>query len=448
MTCPDCEELRRVVQRLRAENSELREENRRLRTENATLKRRLRLYENPNTPPSRRGYPTRPRSNNPGARYPGRPRGHPGKTRPRPRPDTVKPPPRKEECERCGAPLGEPSYVNHHIVEEISNPSPRRVVDFLEFTWECEVCGARTVSRHPDCPPNGRFGRNVYVQTTLMKYEERLPLRKAQAALERRGLRVTPSTVLEILRRAAVWLRPEYERILKRIREADVVYTDETGLRVDGEKHWIWAFTTENETLIAIRRSRGKRVLEEILGRGFGGVIVCDGWRPYSSFTSRIQRCWAHLLREAEHLAERIEEAKPLSQSLHELYRRINIPAEDRPPPEEAARLVEEAKAEMLRLSRGPYVSEEVRRFAVKMRNGIDHWFTFLTTPGVEPTNNRAERALREHVVQRKIMGTLRNEKGTFIHETITTLLATWKQRGLDPSETLAATLSLKWQNC
>ncbi|MHA1579872.1 MAG: IS66-like element ISArch15 family transposase, partial [Candidatus Freyarchaeota archaeon] len=64
------------------------------------------------------------------------------------------------------------------------------------------------------------------------------------------------------------------------------------------------------------------------------------------------------------------------------------------------------------------------------------------------PTNNRAERALREHVVQRKIMGTLRNEKGTFVHETIMTLLATWKQRGLDPSETLAATLSLKWQNC
>ncbi|HIE14129.1 TPA: hypothetical protein EYP70_02540 [Candidatus Bathyarchaeota archaeon] len=218
-------------------------------------------------------------------------------------------------------------------------------------------------------------------------------------------------------------------------------------MKVDGRKHWIWTFTTEDETLIAVRRSRGKMVLKEILGRKFRGVIVCDGWKPYSSFTNRIQRCWAHLLREAEYLAERIEEAKPLSQSLHELYRRVNVPPEDRPPPEEAARLVEEAKEEMIRLTRRPYRSEEVSKFAVKIRNGIDHWFTFLTTPGVEPTNNRAERALREHVVQRKIMGTLRNEKGTFIHETIMTLLATWKQRGLDPSETLAATLSLKWQN-
>ena len=54
-----------------------------------------------------------------------------------------------------------------------------------------------------------------------MKYELRLPLRKVQAVLEMQGLKVTPSTVLEILRRTAVWLRPECERILKRIRKAD-----------------------------------------------------------------------------------------------------------------------------------------------------------------------------------------------------------------------------------
>jgi hypothetical protein len=56
-----------------------------------------------------------------------------------------------------------------------------------------------------------------------------------------------------------------------------------------------------------------------------------------------------------------------------------------------------------------------VSRFAANVLNGVDHWFTFLTVPGVEPTNNRAERALREHVVQRKIMGCFRNGKGTMI---------------------------------
>jgi hypothetical protein len=109
--------------------------------------------------------------------------------------------------------------------------------------------------------------------------------------------------------------------------------------------------------------------------------------------------------------------------------------------------LVEEAKNILERWARRPYKTKDVRRFAGKIQNGIDHWFTFLTKPGVEPTNNRAEQALREHVIQRKIIGTIRNQKGTFIHETITTVLATWKQQGLNPSKILPTTISHKWQN-
>jgi len=440
LACLDCERLRKSIQRLRTENS-------RLRGENAELKRRLAIYENPNMPPSLRRYPTRVHSSNYGGRrFPGRPGGYPGKTRPFPEPDVVMAPDRREKCERCGAPLGEPHYVNHHIVEEVSNPSPRTVIDFLEFGWECEACGAQSTARHPNCPPDGRFGKNLLVQTTLMKYEERLPLQKVGEAIERQyGLSITPATVLDITRRVADWLRPEYEKVLQRIRSAEVVYTDETGIKVDGRQHWTWGFVTDHETLIAVRRSRGKKVLTEILGEDFKGTLVCDGWKSYPNFTNRIQRCWAHLLREATYLAERIDEAKPLSEALHEVYSRLKDPPQDRPPPEEMTRTVEDAKRIMISWARRPYKTGEVKKFAAKILNGIDHWFTFLTTPGVEPTNNRAERALREHVVQRKIIGTLRNQKGTFIHETITTMLATWKQRGLNPSKALAESLTKEW---
>jgi hypothetical protein len=206
-------------------------------------------------------------------------------------------------------------------------------------------------------------------------------------------------------------------------------------------------FTTDTDTLTVIRKSRGKKVLSEILGPNFKGILVCDGWKSYSNYTSRIQRCWAHLLREARYLTERVDEAKPLSDALHQLYSRLTTKLGDRPPPMEMTRTVEDAKKIMASWTRRPYKTKEVRRFAAKIRNGIDHWFTFLTTPGVEPTNNRAERALREHVVQRKIIGTFRNGKGTRIHETIMTMLATWKQQELDPSKMLANNLSLKWQN-
>ena len=143
VTCRNCERLKRRV-------GDLEHENAALNVENSQLRRRL-VYENPNTPPSQGRYPLRQPRNPDAARYPGPPKGHVGRTRPKPKPDVVKSPPRKERCDRCGVLLGEPSYVNHHLVEEISNPHPRLVVDFLEFEWGCVRCGTHTISRHPDC---------------------------------------------------------------------------------------------------------------------------------------------------------------------------------------------------------------------------------------------------------------------------------------------------------
>ncbi len=240
MTCQDCQRLQ--------------EENTMLQRENTELRRRLAAYENPHTPPSKRRYPTPKRRTLRGPRYPGRPRGHRGSTRPTPRPDVVKAPPWKENCEHCGTPLGEPSSVSHRIIEEIGNPAPRQVIKYLKYRWTCTECDASTSARHPDCPPEGRFGQNVLIQATLMKYEERLPHRKVSETLDRTyGLSITPATAFDITRRVSEWLRPEYTRILRRIRSADVVYVDETGVKVDGVLHWMWGFTTGCETLIVVR---------------------------------------------------------------------------------------------------------------------------------------------------------------------------------------------------
>ena len=91
------------------------------------------------------------------------------------------------------------------------------------------------------------------------------------------------------------------------------------------------------------------------------------------------------------------------------------------------------------------YGCEETAKFVQKVRNAFDYGFTFITTPGVEPMSNRAERASREHVVQRKILGMFRNGKSIRIYETIMTLLATWKQWGLGPSRVIADSLTAAW---
>jgi transposase len=75
------------------------------------------------------------------------------------------------------------------------------------------------------------------------------------------------------------------------------------------------------------------KVLMEVLTRRFTGIIVRDGWKPYPKFTKRLQRCWAHLLRESKDLAEKIEEAVPLHNALKQLYEELNHALESDPPP-------------------------------------------------------------------------------------------------------------------
>lgn len=68
-------------------------------------------------------------------------------------------------------------------------------------------------------------------------------------------------------------------------------------------------------------------------------------------------------------------------------------------------------------------------KFAAKLRNGLPHWFTCIAKPWVEPTNNIAERALRELIVQRKIIGGLRAEQGAETMQIVHSMLAAWKQQ-------------------
>ena len=432
-----------LIELLQDEIEQLKRENALLKDYIRELAAKLANYENPHTPPSlKRGGNSKKSRDKNGGKKPGQKIGHKGVTRPPVEPD------RRVEvtldrCPHCDAELGDPVSVESKIIEEIPEPQPVIVTEFRIAHYTCPGCRRAVVATDPDCPKEGVFGKNTIAHVTLLKYGERLPYRKIQEVLKRQyGLEICPATILDLTRRASDAVQSEYDEILGRIRTAEVLYVDETSIRVQGAKYWIWVFTTPRETFVVVRKSRGTKVLMEVLTRRFKGLIVCDGWKPYAKFTTRIQRCWAHLLRESEDLAEKVTEAAPLHRALRGLYRKLNDALAGDPPPETRRNLWYVARATLRRWLGREYASEKVERFIGKISNGFEYWFTFVRHSEVEPTNNRAERALREHVVQRKIIGTLRNEKGTSIHERIMTVLATWAQQGLNSFQMLRLKLS------
>jgi len=409
------------------------EENAKLKAKIAELERRLLQFENPHTPPSLR---VKAKKRPPKHGKPGQKPGHEGFTRLQPIPERTE---RVEigTCPHCRARLGKPVKVERDVIEEMPEPQPAEVICYETLHYRCHRCGREIVSVHPDKPKSGRFGANAQTMMTLKRYCSRLPHRKVTETMrEEHGFTITPATVWNTTKSVAGHLKPGYDEIVRMLRKSPFVHIDETSYKVDGKKWWHWVFTTGDATVFAIRKSRGVKVIREFLGRRYKGVIVSDGLCSYASYGGKRQRCWAHILREFKELGEKDLTAKVLHDELRKLYDSINEALSKGPPPEERRGIYKKAKEQLqwlLAANRRGRSGELVR----KMRKGGDNWLTFILHPGVEPTNNRAERALREGIVLRKIIGTLRNGVGAEVHAINMSMIATWKQRGENPYRVL-----------
>jgi len=421
---------RQKVRELEAENAFLKQ-----RIEE--LEKRLLAYENAHTPPSLL------RKKNPPKQKPvgklGAPVGHPRYERKEPEP-TGSVEYIEETCPHCTTQLGLPFKTVRKLVEEIPEPQPIEVIEHLINHYKCPCCKKEVIAQAN--LPRGRFGVNLQTHVTLLKFDDRLPLQKAVSSLERHyGITISNVAALNITEAVTSKLQKPYQQMIRRLRKARVVYADETKIRVNGVTYWLWTFVTNTEVVFVIRKSRAKKVIEEILGLKFTGVVCCDGWKAYSQYTNNIQRCWAHLLREAKHLAEKYSEFEGFNQAFKTMFENIKA-VRNKPPglPEREA-IRGKFLHEMSQLIEQMNCYQEFRKFATKIQNGLEYWFTCVTNLFVEPTNNTAERALRELVVQRKIIGDLRREKGANIMQTIMSMISTWKKRELPLFSTMKSAI-------
>lgn len=421
---------------------ELEEENKRLKKENKQLKQILTLFHNPHTPPSKQMLKRKNKAetSTDTPKKIGAPIGHKGKTRDIPKPTKTRKHRLGNRCPWCGGKIIKIlEKFLERIIEEIPEPQKAEVTKHLFEIGICQKCGE--VTAESDVPDEGGFGKNLLSHVTLMKFEDRLPLRKVKRSLKRQhNITLTHPTVLDVTRRVSDKLRGKYKQIIYSIRRSRYVYTDQTEIKVGRVAYQLWVFVTAKCTLFIIRKADYKGVMEDVLGKSYDGVIVGDGLESYRQYTDKIQRCWAHLLRESADLAEKYDSAKGLHEGLKKIFETVkSINGKD--PPKKRQKLYDKCIVEMQQWIDLSNSYTELTKFGGKLSNGLNHWFTRILYPFVEATNNISERALRELVVIRKIIGSLRNQKGVRIIETIMTMITTWRQRGLDTFSELRASI-------
>jgi hypothetical protein len=411
------------------------------------LTRRLKRYENPNTPPSKRIEDKKKADDNSGETEPpkyGAPLGHKGATRETPEPDRTEDVV-ADHCENCGSSdIRELDGCDSKVVEEVPPPQKAQAIQYNRHNVECMNCGHCFVSKHKDCPKQGNLGINLLGQLTVMKVDFRLPFRKIRSALHLNAFDLTPMGINNALTRVGEACKGEYEKIIERIRAAKWVHVDETGMKVrraDGTKGWLWLFrSSDGDILVVICKSRGKSVPQDILGADFKGAICVDGWCAYNGFKI-IQRCWAHLLREVDAYLE-TEEGKDLSTEIHAVFKELREFIDSNPSTEQRKTKKAQFDRRMKKLVMKYMVVGKLQHPVTYITNGLGSWFTCVLYLGMEPTNNLCEQSIREHVVIRKIIGMFRSEKGSQVYQYIASLFATWKLKGADIYEGITALLS------
>jgi transposase len=265
-------------------------------------------------------------------------------------------------------------------------------------------------------------------------------------------LDLSTGQLVKVVGKASAALLPSYQQLQAALPTCTMVNIDETGHPENGKKLWTWGFHApgpEGFTLFHIDPARSSEVLKEFLGETFAGVVGCDYHSAYRKFLhdieARMQFCWAHLIRDVKFLttlSDRVTRrfGEKLLASIKRLFRVWH--QRDEMLPDRWERAAERVKREVLKVARRPPWRNEAQNIADRFRKHSDHYFRFLETDGVEPTNNAMEQRFRFVVIDRKITQGTRGEPGRRWCERIWTMLATCSQQGRSAFELLHQTIT------
>jgi transposase len=412
------------------------------------LEARLRAYENPHVPSSKRiiREAKPPKEQKPR----GAPNGHEGATRPRPEPDRVvklKP----TSCPRPGCGSKRIKILKEHkkTVEEIK--IVKETTEFHYYECECKDCGARFTTSDKGLPKEGNFGPSITSLWTTLHYIGTIPFARLAAISENCfDMPISPKGVEDAIYRTAAVFEPNFRKIWRRVSKSNYVRSDETSYSFNGKRWWNWNLSTHCDALVLFRGSRGACVLEEVLGEIFDGILNSDCYRGYDRFKAReYQKDWAHVLRDARDLAKHSDEGAELYQMLSKMYRHIlRVKREGRENTPATRRWVTQAKRRISEWLKRNHESRAVLNLVLRLSKYHDHWFTCLKYGFVEPTNNASERDIRKTVIARKISGAHRSEVGMHSREIMMSTILTCQKRGHNPFEFIHTSIEKRNMDC
>jgi transposase len=330
-----------------------------------------------------------------------------------------------DACEGCGREFADAEKVpsrrpGRHQVAELP---PIAVILFEHRTHRlrCPECKRKTAAAVPSWVAGSAFGPGLQAAVVTLTARNRVSRRDmTELARDLFGLRISTGTVDAICQRASAALALPHEKLVEKVLQAPVVNVDETGWFTQAEGRTLWTAATPQAAIFRVAEDRHRDRLEELLGCDFEGIVASDRWWAYNHIDPESrQACWEHLKRDYHSHSEGMAEQKQFGQAGLALTKRLFATWHAFEQHQERKRLKREMKPIQDEL-RALHDNAARKSTKTKYHHGfatnlIKIWpalWTFVTVPGVEPTNNAAERALRGPVIYRKLSHGTQSQDG------------------------------------
>jgi transposase len=353
---------------------------------------------------------------------------------------------RLDLCPCCGHDLQPMPSIVPRVIQQVDiNDVPLEIEEHRGHPGWCAHCQKQFEAPLPiGIERGGLVGPRL---TTLIAYLKGVchasfsTIRKFVRDVVR--LTISRGQLAKIVAKVSEALEQPYEELRNRLPDEKRLNVDETGHKQNRLRLWIWCFRAELYTFFKIDPTRSGDVLIAVLGKEFNGVLGCDYFSAYRryqrEFGVSLQFCLAHLIRDVKFLAT-LPDAREQAYGTRLRALCGVIHRRERLTTKQFQSQLEAARAEVLRCgTENVPATNHCRNLAKRFEKHGESYFRFITTPGVEPTNNLAEQAIRFVVIDRLITQGTRSEKGNRWCERIWTVIATCTQQGRSVFEYLEA---------
>jgi transposase len=342
-------------------------------------------------------------------------------------------------CPHCGGPVElseEPPRVQQQVEVE---STPIIITEHRGQGYWCPNCQKLHYASIPEpVREAGLFGPRLYTLVAYLKgacHCSYSTIRKFLRDVV--GVQVSRGYLAQVCAKVSDTLQMSYEQLLDVLPEQPVVNVDETGHKDNGDGLWTWCFRAPLFTLFKISPSRGSEVLVEVLGKEFDGLLGCDYFSAYRKYMGDcgvlVQFCLAHLIRDIKFLTTHPDArnrgyGNRVLEAVRALFALIH--RRDQMTASQFALDMEDAGNELWAAAIWHVPQTNVaQNLANRFHEHGESYIRFITTPGIEPTNNLAEQAIRFVVIDRHITQGTRSETGQRWSERIWTVIATCTQQ-------------------